>query len=705
MQELLLWVSDVAQCINFERLIGPAWRTPWYSVYTAALSQLYIRYFLESTRALHLPLHSITTLQRKSRYAGVPSNGTLRMEAACPETLENPHSPCVRHMLGAFQRSIIGVPRKVLALKHASSYSRIRFLYSPLDHNQRSIRLIHILPRLSDEGLIQCKISHGSTRSSYICLSYVWDYPPRTSNATDECPNANSRVILIERRPFLIRENLFDFLCMARSRCKNKSAAEHASTFTLPLWIDALCIDQSSRDERNHQVAQMGHIYSQAMSVEVWLGRFAMHSFPIAQRIDVGAAEVKALQVRIETIWKQWISCGTPEETSRIWTQSQHFWYDRLFFKSIFQNKYWERAWIVQEIVLAREVTLWLGNMLVDMKFIREVAEYLMETAWWQKVMEKGAGSDQMQYLDYHRYQSSHDFTSGQRIDLIVLLDLFSNKQCANPQDRIYSLLSLCPPEKGILPVDYGMPLGRIAQEFFKHYPRALCICSAVIVARALQLADHTSENELPHNLRGTQIEFDMAQENVSFPEWQHCKTFGDGGCNHRLLGGVPESVNFGAICESFGWHRFTSGLNDAPTRALTESLKYSLWVNKPRSRLSMRHDRRESRYTVRIALWMFGRLTPQRIRLCSKVKQRICHKHASIITYGTLVRHSSSLPVREMQRSRASILSELLFDSTNKSPLFPVQTIDPEKTAIDDDVAVQGYGSELEKTLGGLQS
>jgi hypothetical protein len=44
------------------------------------------------------------------------------------------------------------------------------------------------------------------------------------------------------------------------------------------MWIDAVCIDQSSVSERNYQVAQMGAIYAAAALVIVWLG----NSQPIA---------------------------------------------------------------------------------------------------------------------------------------------------------------------------------------------------------------------------------------------------------------------------------------------------------------------------------------------------------------------------------------------------------------------------------------
>jgi hypothetical protein len=38
------------------------------------------------------------------------------------------------------------------------------------------------------------------------------------------------------------------------------------------LRIDAICIDQSQMQERNHHVAKLGNIYSNARDVLVWLG-------------------------------------------------------------------------------------------------------------------------------------------------------------------------------------------------------------------------------------------------------------------------------------------------------------------------------------------------------------------------------------------------------------------------------------------------
>jgi hypothetical protein len=83
----------------------------------------------------------------------------------------------------------------------------------------------------------------------YSALSYMW------GKAIAEY------TISLNGTPFLVRKNLWDFLRRARG-----------DSFGGYLWIDALCIDQGTVGEKNHQVALMGKIYSHADVVIVWLG-------------------------------------------------------------------------------------------------------------------------------------------------------------------------------------------------------------------------------------------------------------------------------------------------------------------------------------------------------------------------------------------------------------------------------------------------
>jgi hypothetical protein len=148
------------------------------------------------------------------------------------------------------------------------------FQHVQLDHEKASIRLVDILPHLSPDGLIQCRMFQTTTynkpylyvsqenptgsrharkrhsSSSYICLSYTWGKPD------------NGFPIRINGKIFRVRQNLYEFLEIAWRK-----------QFRHNFWIDALCIDQSNVTERNHQVQQMGQIFSQAEEVFMWLGQ------------------------------------------------------------------------------------------------------------------------------------------------------------------------------------------------------------------------------------------------------------------------------------------------------------------------------------------------------------------------------------------------------------------------------------------------
>ncbi|KAH6620570.1 heterokaryon incompatibility protein-domain-containing protein, partial [Boeremia exigua] len=125
----------------------------------------------------------------------------------------------------------------------------------PLDLNKRSVRFIEVLPDLSEDGLIQCTLSHGTVGDDeYMCLSYVW------GSAKD------IQQIMINGEQFPAQKNIWTFLNAARH------AHQYPATARRLYWIDALCIDQGNIKERNHQVGHMGAIYAAARHVVIWMG-------------------------------------------------------------------------------------------------------------------------------------------------------------------------------------------------------------------------------------------------------------------------------------------------------------------------------------------------------------------------------------------------------------------------------------------------
>lgn len=83
----------------------------------------------------------------------------------------------------------------------------------------------------------------------YEALSYVWGSPK------------GNETILCHGEPLHVTEN-----CLAALRHLRQQRRPRI------LWVDALCIDQSSLEERNHQVALMGEVYRMARCVLIWLG-------------------------------------------------------------------------------------------------------------------------------------------------------------------------------------------------------------------------------------------------------------------------------------------------------------------------------------------------------------------------------------------------------------------------------------------------
>ena len=130
--------------------------------------------------------------------------------------------------------------------------------YQPLPR-QRGLdyfRLLSLNPGEPDDPIV-CELrvlklpENGSSELcvAYEAVSYAWG------------PQEPKHNIRVGAWKVLIRDNLWCFLHQIRH-----------STGHLTLWIDSLCIDQSSPGERAYQVGVMDRIFLGASKVIVWLG-------------------------------------------------------------------------------------------------------------------------------------------------------------------------------------------------------------------------------------------------------------------------------------------------------------------------------------------------------------------------------------------------------------------------------------------------
>jgi hypothetical protein len=119
--------------------------------------------------------------------------------------------------------------------------------YQPL--NAHKIRLLRLRRR---EGILRHDICTFNLDNipRYVALSYTWGAPSPTFGFA---VNGN--------KSLRIRQNLHNFFQVYH----NDDLHEEEY-----MWVDQLCINQSSIEERNHQVSMMSSIYRGASHVLVW---------------------------------------------------------------------------------------------------------------------------------------------------------------------------------------------------------------------------------------------------------------------------------------------------------------------------------------------------------------------------------------------------------------------------------------------------
>lgn len=372
--------------------------------------------------------------------------------------------------------------------------AREDFKHDPLDYTKGSIRLIRILPSLSADKLIQCEISHTSINASYECLSYRWG----DANPEHE--------ILLNGKLFRVRQNLFDFLQLLRSR---GAETLESSPF---LWIDSLCIDQSTTKERNHQVGQMGQIYRSASLVKIWLGKCPRLLESLRERparyVDWGRTHVSPYQTNgklsplLAEIYK---SYQGPRFVSGRLTLARHrnrqhgedFFarnhnqqldedlfassQDHQLEEEFFANEYWNRAWITQEIYVARQAVIVLENEEFSIRSCIDVLWGCHKlTVHTNPIVKKFA-----LFLGFDDSGLPIIQPGGTSDSLIALLRQFADKHCEIPRDRLYSLLSLHRHGEKVV-IDYAQPDDELLVQVVECLNEAVGLCSVVNIIRSL---------------------------------------------------------------------------------------------------------------------------------------------------------------------------------------------------------------------------
>ncbi|KAF3037087.1 hypothetical protein E8E12_004837 [Didymella heteroderae] len=252
-------------------------------------------------------------------------------------------------------------------------------------------------------------------------------------------PPTLSRQILINGELYNVGQNLFDFLDSYRLTKAPQSQF---------LWIDAICIAQEDVQERNHQVMQMGEIFSTAGFVYVWLGRNTAAAWCVQK-------------------------FRAHQEGPRMSKKAAMA--GRAVFPWLYHNEYWSRAWVTQELILARKLVVLLDEESVPLPELFAMLE-------WGHYLDH----------DYHNTPLGRHLPviNGTEkiagIGLVSLINRFHDKRCGIALDRIFCLNALCSASSQV-GVDYGKEPSELAYEVLSKVEN-LCVCDIAVVLLALNL-------------------------------------------------------------------------------------------------------------------------------------------------------------------------------------------------------------------------
>lgn len=331
------------------------------------------------------------------------------------------------------------------------------FTHQRLCRKPGSTRFLQVLPA-QDEGIVRCRLYEGSIDSTdFKALSYVWGSPDTIHR------------VFVNDKAFDVRENLFRFL--------QKAQVDYVN---VPLWVDALCIDQNNIRERNWQVQQMTAIYEHAFEVLVWL-QDVLKTPESLQYLENDAEARDRAEARRQVMC-QLVDASTNRDvySGKPFADVDHYpgdleWYgpkvdsatalqgmstpDYLHHAislmiDIGKHEYWTRMWIVQEFSLARNITLVFSATTLSSNVLHGLCLALPLPLRDEDYGQGACTASNL--LHFREVTISRKTTGGCRLEMPDLLYMYGFQSCTDIRDRIFALIGMSAQAQKFK-IDYSM--------------------------------------------------------------------------------------------------------------------------------------------------------------------------------------------------------------------------------------------------------
>jgi hypothetical protein len=304
--------------------------------------------------------------------------------------------------------------------------------------SENEIRLLALEPSTNEFAPIVCRLYSRPRDSgeSYEALSYTWGKASK------------GLAITVNQHAFPVTDNLYAALRrLRRWDCTRK------------LWVDALCINQGDLHERAAQVKRMGKVYENASRVIIWLGDCDEPDVDTACELNN-----PRFQADHPELWRAWRNQG--HQIRSLFAAIQRA-----------EPKWWDRAWVVQEVVVSRiEPLVTFGQFTMPYSSFKEllamlIKEYASLPATPRSQPFRTAPELLVPPLRYDRNASLKELSD--RLEKIQQLKLIRETtvvrlydalirthglEAKDFRDRVFSLLSvICRKEAALISVDYSI--------------------------------------------------------------------------------------------------------------------------------------------------------------------------------------------------------------------------------------------------------
>ncbi|KAH0542684.1 hypothetical protein FGG08_002917 [Glutinoglossum americanum] len=273
------------------------------------------------------------------------------------------------------------------------------FQYDALSQ-ETSFRLLKLLPASDTSSPIICTMSEERIDDSslkYAALSYTWG------------STQDKKEIILNSRPALITQNLH----MALQHIRHMTGLLGNILQPLPLWIDALSINQQDETEKAMQIGHMYQIFANAQPVVAWLGLegdgsdMIMDAIKQGNSVDVASIPAPALLSFLNRPW-------------------------------------WTRAWVLQECMAAGSL-MWLvcgssyTSFITVFPFVNKVLMYIDRQSYYiqRTALREVLSSRWHFFIHLEKYEKEQVFP------LYDIIKLSSKLEATDSRDKVFALLGL----------------------------------------------------------------------------------------------------------------------------------------------------------------------------------------------------------------------------------------------------------------------